>query len=1261
MKQMNVIKFLVCSLFCFALLASGVRAQNLSTTIAGTVKDKTGAVMPGVTVTATNQATNVVTTVQTNSDGAYAFLSLPVGTYDIEAKQAGFTNYKQTGVILNINDHITVDISMEVGAVSQTVEVSANAAHVDTTSATLGNVIGTNTIEDQPLLDRSYVDLMGLQAGVNVSTGTGSVSGQLSAGNVSVSGSRTDANGFSVNGGTVEEGEGNGTSIIPNADSIAEFKIITNSAAAEYGHYSGGAVSVVTKSGTNSFHGDGFEFFRNQDFNAIGYFQQPNPAYTQNQFGGTLGGPIKKDRIFFFGDYQGTRFNESDLDTVTVPTSGTPAGTANDGEPLLPTSNELGGDLSDRTGNPTYGAPYDDFNGAVSSPGWASVLNQRFATAGISETVTAGEPYYYDSTDNIPGTQTPYSGPCTSSSGPMPCVFPNAFIPPSVWATPATALLNKYLVPLKPTAGFESGDLPEFVTNAAKSTVKDDKGSGRIDATTGLGQLSFYYFIDTSTVVNPYAGGNIPGFSGETPARAQQINFGDTKTFGSSQLNDLKINFTRTRHINNAATGGLEGSSFTYGSLGFQDGGNGLVLGVPGYLGVPEFDTNEFTGGISNSQVHQADNTWQISDAYSIIHGNHQFKFGGEGNYVQVIERNIYAPNGEFDFGTAETGDDFANFLIGAVGTFTQAAKQLLDSRAWYYGAFAQDTWRIKPSFTLNYGLRQDVSTFWYDTQNKIQAIVPGLSSTVFPGAPTGWVFPGDPGVPRTLAPTHYNNFAPRASFAYSPNFTDGPMNKIFGSQGKTAIRGAWGIFYTVVDDGTLFDEVADAPFGLFWQANNTQFATPWVEQSGLVYGQHFPFTVPTAGSAVNWAYYEPIASSPGVSINDRLPYSEEYNFTIERQITPSMVVTVAYVGLQGHRLAAAAESNPGIPNICSFLNAANVASGSDTCGPGNENDTFTLNAANAAANGGNATVYGTRLPLGFNFAEGDQYWLTVGRSTYNSLQATLRRTGKRYSFLAAYTWGKSMDTGSSNGAALDPLPNPLPQVCSAAAIAGTATCVLPSNLFTPNPPTVTTFGAPDYNLFRALSTFDTPQNFVVSYSYTVPFDKITSHFSRLTNDWTITGTTRFATGTPIGLSYGNDNSYLGAFSNDYPNYDGGSVTDHLNPRATASNPKRYWIPCPTSKACSTGYRFSAEQPGTIGDAMRDFVIGPGINNTDLSLQKNVAITGERQLQFRIDTFNVFNHTQFSNPSGSETSSSFMEIKSARAARIAQLGVKFLF
>ncbi len=1212
MNSMRLIQRTACLLFCFALLASGVTAQTTGGTISGTVADKTGAVIPGVTVTATNEATNVVNTVQTNASGAYSFLTLPVGTYDIEAKQTGFQNYKQTGITLNVNDHITVDVAMEVGTVSQTVEVSANAAHVDTTTATLGDVIGGKSIVDQPLVSRSYIDLMGLQAGVNPSTNaSGRVSGNLSAGNVSVSGSRADANGFSVNGGNVEESEANGTSIIPNADSIAEFRIITNSANAEYGHYSGGAVSVITKSGTNSFHGDAFEFWRNQNMDAIQPFSNTKGAYSQNQFGGTIGGPIKHDRLFFFGDYQGTRETTGVVDTVFVPSDGTVAGT----------SNELAGNLSDRTGS---ASAYNDFYGSVSSPTWASTLQSR-----LGYTVTQNEPYYFDG--------------CTSSTA---CVFPNAIIPKSAWAGPAVGLL-KYV----PAANGVQNGLPIFQTTSAKSTLKDNKGSARIDANTGIGQLSFYYFLDNSSTLDPYAGGNLPGFAAQTPARAQQYNFGDVKTFGGNQLNDFKLNFTRTSGTRNKAIGGIGPS---YSSLGFVSGGNGLVSSNPKYVGVPQFSTNEFSGGMVGSQVGQIDNTYQFSDDYSIIKGNHQIKFGGEANYVQVIERRVEQPNGNFSFDGTETGDSFADYLIGAVDTFTQASNQVLDSRAWYYGAFLQDTWRIRPSLTLNYGLRQDVSTFWYDTQNKIQAIVPGLNSQVYPGSPTGWVFPGDPGVPRTLAPTHYNNFAPRLAFAYSPNFTDGFLGKAFGPSGHTAIRGAWGVFYTVVDDGTLFTEVADAPFGLYWQVPSVQFGTPWVAMNGQVYGQHFPFTIPPVGDKnIDWSFFEPISSSPGVDINNRLPYTYEYNFTIERQITPNTTATVAYVGSSGHRLASAVEANPGIPSICAYLsNPANVQSGTQTCGPNSENNVFTLpnstgTVCDSNSPAGFPCVFGTRLPMGINFGGGDQHYSTVGSSNYNSLQATLRHTGNRYSFLAAYTWSKSMDTGSTLGGALDPLPNPLPAVPSP----------LPSSLFTPQPQTVTTFGQPDYKYYWSLSSFDLPQNFVISYNYDLPFDKLTSRFSRLTKDWVITGTTRFATGTPIGVSYPNDNSYLGTFGVDVPNYQGGNVS-HLNPR---NNPKHFWINNPKAGTCGQPGVYCPEPLGQIGNAMRYFVIGPGWNNTDLSLEKSIAITGERQVQFRIDAFNVFNHTQFNNPSGNFGSGSFMRVTSAHPPRIAQLGVKFIF
>lgn len=1233
MNSMRVIQRTACLLFCFALLALGARAQNTGGTISGTVADKTGAIIPGVAVTATNEATNVVNTVQTNSSGAYSFLTLPVGTYDVEAKQTGFQSYKQTGITLNVNDHITVDIAMEVGTVSQTVEVSANAAHVETSTATLGDVIGGKSIVDQPLVSRSYIDLMGLQAGVNPSTNaSGRVSGNLSAGNVSVSGSRADANGFSVNGGNVVEGQANGTSIIPNADSIAEFRIITNSANAEYGHYSGGAVSVITKSGSNSFHGDGFEFWRNQNMDAIQPFSNTKGAYSQNQFGGTIGGPIKHNRLFFFGDYQGTRETTGVIDTVNVLSDGTVANT----------SNEQVGNLLDRTG--ATANPYNDFYGSVSTGVWANTLSSR-----LGYTVTSGEPYYYDATQPMPGTVTksnpngtPYPGPCTSTAQ---CVFPNAIIPKSAWAAPAVGLLK-----FVPAANGVQNGLPIFQTTSAKSTLKDNKGSARVDATTGIGQLSFYYFLDNSSTLDPYAGGNLPGFAAQTPARAQQYNFGDVKTFGGNQLNDFKLNYTRAASTRNKAIGGIGPS---YASLGFVAGGNGLVASNPTYAGVPQFSTNGFSGGEVGSQVGQIDNTFQLSDAYSIIKGNHQIKFGGEGNYVQIIERRVEQPNGNFSFDGSETGDDLADYLIGAVDSFTQASNQVLDSRAWYYGVFAQDTWRIKPSLTINYGLRQDVSTFWYDTQNKIQAIVPGLNSQIYPGSPTGWVFPGDPGVPRTLAPTRYNNFAPRLAFAYSPNFTDGFLGKLFGPSGHTAIRGAWGVFYTVVDDGTLFTEVADAPFGLYWQVPSVQFATPWVSMGGQVYGQHFPFTIPPVGDKnIDWSFFEPISSSPGVSINNRLPYTQEYNFTIERQISSNTTATIAYVGSNGHRLASAVEANPGIPSICTYLsNPANVQPGTETCGHDKENDVFTLpnssgTVCDSTSPAGFPCVFGTRLPMGIHFGAGDQYYSTVGSSNYNSLQATLRHTGRRYSFLAAYTWSKSMDTGSSLGGALDPLPTPLPAVPNP----------FPSSLFSPQPQTVTTFGTPDYKHYWSLSSFDLPQNFVASYSYNLPFDKLTDRFSRLTHDWVIAGTTRFATGTPVGVSYSTDNSFLGTFGVDVPNYNGGNLK-HLDPRTSGG----FWINCPkASKTCANGV-YSAEPVGQIGNAMRNFIIGPGWNNTDVSLEKSIAITGERQVQIRIDAFNVFNHTQFNNPSGSFTSGNFFKVTSAHPGRIAQLGVKFIF
>ena len=211
-----------------------------------------------------------------------------------------------------------------------------------------------------------------------------------------------------------------------------------------------------------------------------------------------------------------------------------------------------------------------------------------------------------------------------------------------------------------------------------------------------------------------------------------------------------------------------------------------------------------------------------MSESFSKIWRNHAFKFGGEYRYLQVNERNTYAPNGHFDFDGSETGYDFADFLLGAPDSYIQASFQVLDSRTRYGAAFAQDSWRVRPNLTINYGVRWEVSMPWYDTQNKIETIVPGVAVHRVPGRPTGWLVPGDKlsmasTIPSTLAPTTWKNFAPRLGLAWSPNISDGFLGKLFGGPGKTSIRAGTGIFYTAIQDAGLFVEVADAPYGLFW------------------------------------------------------------------------------------------------------------------------------------------------------------------------------------------------------------------------------------------------------------------------------------------------------------------------------------------------------------------------------------------------------------------------------------------------------------
>ena len=296
----------------------------------GTITDPSGAAVPGAKVTATETATAVKQTVTTDGQGFYSFQSLPVGRYDVEVDASGFKPLRRTGVVVDVDSKVVVDASLAIGERTETVTVSESAAHVETADTQMGQVITGKQMTAVPLNGRSYTDLLALQSGVvpvtsltsdtaqDVGVTAFSPSGDLNPGTISINGQREFANSFVLNGSDVEEDVNMGAAIIPNLDSIAEFRILTSNFDAEYGEFSGGQISVVTKSGTNAFHGDLFEFLRNTDLDARNYFSPTRGAFDQNQFGATIGGPIRKNKVFFFADYQGTRLTQG-IDTGEIP------------------------------------------------------------------------------------------------------------------------------------------------------------------------------------------------------------------------------------------------------------------------------------------------------------------------------------------------------------------------------------------------------------------------------------------------------------------------------------------------------------------------------------------------------------------------------------------------------------------------------------------------------------------------------------------------------------------------------------------------------------------------------------------------------------------------------------------------------------------------------------------------------------------------------------------------------------------------------
>jgi hypothetical protein len=1182
---------LLTGLFCF----SGIQSASAGVTgsISGIVTDKSEAVIAGAEVTARNLETGIQRVVITDQKGFYSFLALPVGTYVISVHKSGFKEFRQTTIAIDANSAVRVDARLQVGGVHEEMTVSSSSVRVETTNTQMGEVIGSTKMESLPLNGRSYTDLLALQPGVAPETSGEyapiSPSGNLNAGGLSVSGQRETANGFMVNGGNVNEGVNQTTAIVPNLDSIEEFRIITNNFDSEYGNYSGGQVNAITKSGTNDFHGELFEFLRNDDLDARNYFSGIRGAFKQNQFGGTFGGPVVRKKVFFFVDYQGTRQIQGQVANVPVYSAA-----------------DLTGNLTDVSSALT-GSVVSSTSAPPNIP-WASVL-----TSELGYPVQPGEPYYFAG--------------CASNNSTTGCVFPNAMIPSAAISAPAKALL-KYI----PQPNTTEDGQPFFETGAYNNVLRDDKGGIRIDGSSRAGMLSAYYFLDDYNQQCPYCSVSLPGFNVLNVGRAQMINLSDIKTQSATAVNELRLHYMRFASFSGEPEGGV-GPSLS--SLGFVTGANtlGIVPIAPQFEGVANITLNNFSFGVNAYPLAQYNNTYQLLDNYSKVLGTHSIKFGGNVHYDQITQVAYGANNGSFAFDGSETGLDFADFLIGAPVYYEQGQQAPLHSRSRYFGLYAQDSWRATPSLTLNYGLRWDVSTSWWEAKNQLETIIPGEQSRVFPGAPTGWVFPGDPNVPSTLAPTHYNNFAPRVGLAYSPSTDTGPLHWLLGGSGQTSIRAGYGIFYTAIEDLTDALEVGDPPYGLFYSSPNPPlFATPFVDRAtGNSEGQRYPVVFPPANVSasnpdpnVNWAQFEPISSSPGYWYKNRLPYAEHYELSLERQLGSNSMANVSYVGTQSHRLLVLVNANPSVPAICLSVSQANeVAAGTATCGPMAETGTFTTTTGQTVI---------PRQPLGANFGSTGLYE-NIGTASYNALEATFRHRSGRLEFLAGYTYSKTLDQASGLGDQVNPF----------------------------NP-----------SQTRELAAFDLRNNFVISYTYELPFDRVFGKKGNLTSGWKLSGITRFSTGLPVTLLELDDNSLTGTTSAG-PNNNGIDTSDFTPGPLNFTNPR-------SGQPYFNTSLFSSEQLGQLGNARRRFFRGPGINNWDMALLKDFAAGDRMHIEFRAEFFNVFNHTQFVATSGLGSpgtgtcvtsgpgescagvpGSSFGIITVARDPRIGQVALKFNF
>jgi hypothetical protein len=1195
-KQLLGLFFAVLLVAIFTLGTSEVaHAQQATGRIIGNVTDPSGAGVPGVRVEATNVATRVSQETKTDHEGSFEILLLPIGAYDVRVVATGFREQVFEHQVLQIAQSLRVDAKLVIGAQSDIVEVTTQTANIETKSETVGGTLVGEAIQQAPLNGRNVLDLAKLQPGVTESNGD-----STAAGTYSIAGGRSDSVTFLLDGGLNNNLLDNSVVFNPNPDTIAEFRILESNYSAEYGRNGGGVISVVTKSGTNSWHGSAFEFVRNDDFNANTFFNNENGlsrnVLKRNQYGGTFGGPISipklvngKDRFFFFVGYQGQRL--SSQNTTGEGTVFTPA--------------QLNGDFSGvQSGfQPGNACPNADANVAA------------FLQA---------NPFFQ----------------------PNPARAACAVISPSAINPVSAKYIAAGLIPTSPTglASYQG----THTSNNNELTMKFDFAiSERDKVSATLGGIR-------NPQLNPFQFATAPGFPNLTQNNNYFANAAYSHVFTANLVNEFRLFVQRNNFLQGQVAATLPNAA----ALGIGTTPDNPV-GPPNLL----FDNGLSLGFSEQGPTSLVNNTFGFTDTMSYIHGKHNWKMGGGISAYQNNAIFDFVVNGEFDFNSTvsganfATGNSLADFIIGAPQSYFQGPAAPSNIRSKSYYGFLQDEWRLAKRLTLNLGIRYEYNSPKEDTQGRSFSVIPGLQSQVFPNAPTGLVYPGDPSAPTGVNFPDKKNWAPRVGFAWDVT-----------GNGKTSLRGGFGVFYDILkgEDNLQFN--GQPPFfsdaGLFFPSASTgQTSTiPFFTNPFGSAGATNPFPSHTPPSNINFldAGILPINGNGFVFLVDphlKTPYTYQYNLSLQHEVAKNTVVEVSYVGSSSHGLTSLQDINPFILGTTNRV--LNLGAGDTSCVDEDGNSSSGVDPA--------STCSFATLPEFKN----------VANANYNSLQASLTRQltddryiGKTY-FTLAYTYAHGIDDASG---------------------------------FRQRNSSVPSF---DPQLFRASSDQDIRHRITFSGGWDLPFDRMwSSGPKRLTQGWSVFPIVTWHTGYPFDIfarlgdrfNPGSEGpSGAGDPTNVHANIAG--PTNTFNPRHPQTingttgnfyfNPNSFTTaqcgdnnnPIATCVPSATIFASNAQvvaNPAlaTYGTLPRNFLRGPGYINIDMAFSKTTAITERVKLEFRTEFFNLFNYVNFLNPgvnnnndgtfSGAATgnnpnSGQFGQITSTYDPRIIQLALRLAF